>query len=78
MKEAAGWSLVWFSLAFVFVGWLWWYLDGSQGREMANLPPCRWNSSPAIWWKSLSIGNIFVFLMIFTYFAVPAGTRNAR
>mgnify|MGYP000984661928 CR=1 FL=1 len=36
MKEAASWSVVWFSLAFVFVGWLWWYLDASHGRAVAN------------------------------------------
>jgi tellurite resistance protein TerC len=35
-KEAIVWSLIWFSLAFVFVGWLWWYLNGTQGREIAN------------------------------------------
>ena len=35
-KEAVGWSLLWFSLAFVFVALLWWYLDGSQGRDTAN------------------------------------------
>ena len=30
MGEAARWSLLWFSLAFVFVAILWWYLDSSQ------------------------------------------------
>ena len=37
MGEAARWSLLWFSLAFVFVAILWWYLDSSQGREVASL-----------------------------------------
>jgi tellurite resistance protein TerC len=36
MKEATVWSIMWFSLAFVFVALLWWYLDGSQGRAIAN------------------------------------------
>ena len=36
MKEAVRWSLLWFSLAFVCVAILWWYPDGSQGREVAN------------------------------------------
>ncbi|MBK8070632.1 MAG: TerC family protein [Ramlibacter sp.] len=71
MKEAAGWSVVWFSLAFVFVGWLWWFLDGSQGREVANTVSMQFITGYLVE-KSLSIDNIFVFLMIFSYFAVPA------
>ncbi len=71
MKEAAGWSVIWFSLAFVFVGWLWWYLDGSQGREIANTVSMQFITGYLVE-KSLSIDNIFVFLMIFSYFAVPA------
>ncbi|MGE3349944.1 MAG: TerC family protein [Ramlibacter sp.] len=71
MKEAAGWSVIWFSLAFVFVGWLWWYLDGSQGRDAANTVSMQFITGYLVE-KSLSIDNIFVFLMIFSYFAVPA------
>ncbi|MFO1246460.1 MAG: TerC family protein [Ramlibacter sp.] len=71
MKEAAGWSVIWFSLAFVFVGWLWWYLDGSQGRDVANTVSMQFITGYLVE-KSLSIDNIFVFLMIFSYFAVPA------
>jgi len=69
-REAAIWSLVWFSLAFVFVGWLWWYLDGSQGREVANTVSMQFVTGYLVE-KSLSVDNIFVFLMIFSYFAVP-------
>ena len=36
MKEALRWSVLWFSLAFVFVAILWWYLDSTAGREIAN------------------------------------------
>ena len=70
IKEAASWSVLWFSLAFVFVGLLWWYLDGSQGREVANTVSMQFITGYLVE-KSLSIDNIFVFLMIFTYFAVP-------
>lgn len=70
MKEAASWSVMWFSLAFVFVAALWWYLDGSQGREVANTVSMQFITGYLVE-KSLSIDNIFVFLMIFTYFAVP-------
>lgn len=70
MKEAAVWSLMWFSLAFVFVAGLWWYLDGAQGREVANTVSMQFVTGYLVE-KSLSVDNIFVFLMIFTYFAVP-------
>lgn len=70
-KEAIGWSLMWFSLAFVFVALLWWYLDGSQGRETANTVSMQFITGYLVE-KSLSVDNIFVFLMIFSYFAIPA------
>ena len=70
MKEAALWSVLWFSLSFVFVGLLWWYLNGSQGREVANTVSMQFITGYLVE-KSLSVDNIFVFLMLFSYFAVP-------
>jgi tellurite resistance protein TerC len=70
-KEAIGWSLLWFSLAFVFVALLWWYLNSTQGRSTANEVSMQFITGYLVE-KSLSIDNIFVFLMIFSYFAVPA------
>ncbi|MBU4422219.1 MAG: TerC family protein [Gammaproteobacteria bacterium] len=70
MGEAVRWSLLWFSLAFVFVALLWWYLDGSQGREVANTVSMQFITGYLVE-KSLSVDNIFVFLMLFSYFAVP-------
>ncbi|KLR59513.1 TerC family protein [Diaphorobacter sp. J5-51] len=70
MGEAARWSLLWFGLAFVFVAILWWYLDGSQGREVANTVSMQFITGYLVE-KSLSVDNIFVFLMLFSYFAVP-------
>ena len=70
MGEAARWSLLWFSLAFVFVAILWWYLDGSQGREVANTVSMQFITGYLVE-KSLSVDNIFVFLMLFGAFAVP-------
>ncbi len=70
MKEAVHWSLLWFGLAFVFVALLWWYLDSSQGREVANTVSMQFITGYLVE-KSLSIDNIFVFLMLFSYFAVP-------
>ena len=70
IKEAVHWSLLWFGLAFVFVALLWWYLDSSQGRTVANTVSMQFITGYLVE-KSLSIDNIFVFLMLFSYFAVP-------
>lgn len=71
VREALGWSLLWVTLSFAFAGLLWWYLDGSAGREVANTKALEFITGYLIE-KSLSVDNIFVFLMIFSYFAVPA------
>ena len=70
MGEALRWSILWFSLAFVFVAILWWYLDGTQGRTVANTVSMQFITGYLVE-KSLSVDNIFVFLMLFGYFAVP-------
>jgi tellurite resistance protein TerC len=45
LREAATWSGIWVGVSLLFAGTLWWYLDGSVGREVANAKPL--NSSPA-------------------------------
>ena len=70
MGEALRLSILWFSLAFVFVAILWWYLDGTQGRTVANTVSMQFITGYLVE-KSLSVDNIFVFLMLFSYFAVP-------
>jgi tellurite resistance protein TerC len=71
VKEALNWSLIWVALSFAFNGFLWWYLDGHVSREVANEKSMEFFTGYLIE-KSLAVDNIFVFLMIFTYFAVPA------
>jgi len=71
VKEAAAWSVAWVTLALAFNGLLWWYLDGAAGREAANTKALEFFTGYLIE-KSLSVDNIFVFLMVFSYFAVPA------
>jgi len=68
--EALRWSLAWIALAFVFNGILWWYLDASFGREIANTKALEFLTGYLVE-KSLAVDNIFVFLMIFSFFAVP-------
>ncbi len=70
-KEAATWSFVWFSLAMLFNLGLWWHLKGAYGAEVAEAKSMEFLTGYLIE-KALAVDNIFVFLMIFGYFAVPA------
>jgi tellurite resistance protein TerC len=69
VKEAALWSLAWFSLALVFNAGLWWYLNGTVGAEIADRKALEFFTGYLIE-KSLSVDNVFVFLLIFTAFHV--------
>ncbi len=71
MKEAALWSLAWVAVAFAFVAWFWWYLGGADGNALARAKALEFVTGYLIE-KALAVDNIFVFLMLFTYFAVPA------
>jgi len=69
-KEAATWSFVWFTLAMLFNLGLWWYLKGVYGGEVAVVKAEEFLTGYLIE-KSLAVDNIFIFLMIFNFFAVP-------
>lgn len=71
VKEAAVWSLVWVALALAFAGLLWWYLKGVAGVDVAEQKSLEFLTGYVIE-KSLSVDNVFVFLLIFTAFAVPS------
>jgi tellurite resistance protein TerC len=71
VREAFTWSMVWIGLALLFNAGLWWYLDGHVGREIANQKSIEFFTGYLIE-KSLAVDNIFVFLMLFNFFAVPA------
>jgi len=69
-KEAATWSGIWVGVSFLFAGALWWYLDHSAGREIANEKTVEYVTGYLIE-KSLAIDNVFVWLMLFSFFAIP-------
>ncbi|MDB5778384.1 MAG: hypothetical protein JWP93_749 [Polaromonas sp.] len=72
VKEALNWSLVWVGLSFLFNGLFWWAVKDSTGSsDIANTRSLEFLTGYLIE-KSLAVDNIFVFLMIFTYFAVPS------
>ncbi|MFI7221313.1 TerC family protein [Micromonospora maritima] len=66
-REAAVWSAVWIAagLAFGAVLWLW------QGQEVAGAYYAGYLIE-----KALSVDNVFVFALIFTYFAVPPAFQH--
>ena len=70
LKEAAAWSAVWVAVALAFCGWFWWYLDGRFGREAANAKALEYLTGFLIE-KSLAVDNVFVWITLFGFFAVP-------
>ena len=69
-KEAAWWSLGWVLLAMAFNAWLWWYSGQQLGDAEGDRIGMEFLTGYLVE-KSLAVDNIFVFLMIFSYFAVP-------
>ncbi|MDL2718835.1 MAG: TerC family protein [Acidobacteriota bacterium] len=63
IREAAGWSVVWIALGLAFGAGIWWF----EGRD----PALQYIAGYLIE-KSLSVDNIFVIALVFSYFAVPA------
>lgn len=72
MKEALVWSGVWIGLALVFNAGLYFFWDKIQpGSRMSNEEAGLGFLAGYLVEKALSIDNIFVFLLIFSYFKVP-------
>ena len=69
-KEALTWVIAWVCLALAFAGLLWWYLNDTQGAEIARTKTLEFLAGYLIE-QSLSVDNMFVFVMIFSFFAVP-------
>src|ERR1700710_2168297 len=70
VREALVWVIAWTSLALVFAAMLWWYLNDMFSAEVAQRKTLEFLTGYLIE-QSLSIDNLFVFVMIFGYFAVP-------
>lgn len=69
-KEALIWSLIWLSLALLFGGALWAWLDHTSGRALADAKVMEYLTGYLLE-KTLAMDNIFVLVMLFSYFAVP-------
>jgi tellurite resistance protein TerC len=62
-REALGWSVVWVALALVFGGYVWFRHGSQSGLEFLTGYVIE---------KSLSVDNIFVFVVIFGALGIPA------
>ncbi len=86
MKEALTWSIVWISLAMLFCLGLWQYsawkfpqdprllaagMTVVEAATLAQQTALEFLTGFVIE-KSLSVDNIFVFVVVFSYFAIPA------
>ena len=67
IKEASTWSLVWIALAMIFNAGIY-YFSGPE-------PALQFFTGYLIE-KSLSVDNIFVFVLLFTSFGVPAAYQH--
>jgi tellurite resistance protein TerC len=62
LRESALWTVFWCSLALVFMGWIFWRFGHEPGVAFFTGYLVEW---------SLSMDNVFVFVVIFSYFGVP-------
>lgn len=74
-REALYWSLAWVALALAFDLGVWFWLDEHVGRAAANEVGLEFLAGYLVE-KALAVDNVFVFLMLFNYFGVPAELRQ--
>ncbi|MBX3036629.1 MAG: TerC family protein [Anaerolineales bacterium] len=77
MKEALTWSIVWITLSLLFnlVIYLYWDVMVPNSSYTNGEAALAFLTGYLIE-KSLSVDNIFVFILIFSYFAVPAAYQH--
>jgi tellurite resistance protein TerC len=62
LKESITWTVVWIGLALIFNAGVWYFAGAQKGLEFFTGYLIE---------KSLSVDNVFVFALLFSYFAVP-------
>ena len=67
MKEAAGWSVFYIALPLAFGGFIWWSFGSERGVEYL---------AGYLVEKSLSVDNLFVFMLLLSAFAVPRALQQ--
>src|SRR5215813_669313 len=69
-KEAAAWSAVWVVLALIFASLLYGFTSSIYGARIAGDAVLQFLTGYVLEY-SLSIDNIFVFVLVFKYFSIP-------
>lgn len=62
LKESLTWTAVWIGLALLFNAWIWHHYGPTKAVQFFTGYVIE---------KSLSVDNVFVFALLFSYFAVP-------
>src|SRR6185436_14390501 len=76
-KEALIWSLVWISLSLVFNAIIYFFWDRMMPQSSyTNMEAALAFFTGYLIEKSLSVDNIFVFILIFSFFGVPAAYQH--
>ena len=74
-KEAATWSIVWVALALLFCFGFYQFSMWKFGPEIARTNALEFLTGYVIEY-SLSIDNIFVFVLVFSYFHIPSKYKH--
>jgi tellurite resistance protein TerC len=74
-KEALGWSVFWIALALGFNGWVWWEFSRLHGDEVGSRMATEFFQAYVLE-KSLSVDNLFIFVVIFDHFRVAQEYRH--
>ena len=69
-REAVIWTALWAGMAFLFCLGLYWYVDSLFGPAASKQAAIEFLTGYIVEW-SLSLDNIFVFVLIFGHFGVP-------
>jgi len=89
VKEATGWTIAWMTLALVFCGGLWWYCGHRFPDRLEEIVAAGFHSPQQaanevalqfltgyVMEQSLSVDNMFVFVVIFGFFRIPANLQH--
>lgn len=74
-KEATVWSIVWVVLALVFNAGFYYYTAAKFGADIGQEFALEFLTGYVLEY-SLSIDNIFIFVLVFSYFSIPAEYKH--
>ncbi|WP_241622306.1 TerC family protein [Rosenbergiella australiborealis] len=75
VKQAAIWSLIWVCVSLAFATGLWFYLRHLSGSALASAQTLNFLTGYLLE-KALAVDNVFVWLMLFSAFAIPPALQQ--